>query len=72
MIEKLKASVRDIVLAAVAAGAGAFGVALKAFTDAGDYSVPALRAGAVAIGTAVLYAAFRAAVGAVAAKLSAK
>lgn len=72
MLEKLKASARDIVLAALAAGVGAFIPAFKVFTDAGDYSVPAVRAFAVATGVAVFWAAVRAGIGVIAAKLSAR
>lgn len=61
MLEKLKASARDVVLAAVAAFVASLSVAL-----AGDVSVPVLKAAVVAAG----YAAFRAAVGAIARKLS--
>lgn len=70
MIEKLKATARDVALAAFAAFAGSFAIALKGFIDAGDYSVPVIRAFVVAAGTAAVYAAFRAAVGAVAAKFA--
>ena len=61
MIEKLKADVRDVVLAAVAAFAGALSVTL-----AGDVSLPVLKAGAVA----AAYAALRAGVAVIAAKLA--
>jgi hypothetical protein len=61
MIEKLKATARDVVLAAVAAFAGALSVALT-----GDISLPVLKAAAVAGG----YAALRAAVAVIAAKLA--
>lgn len=59
MIEKLKATTRDVVLAAFAAFTGALSVAL-----AGDVSVPVVKAAAVA----GAYAALRAAVAVVAAK----
>lgn len=63
MIEKLKASARDVVLAAVAAFTGALSVAL-----AGDVSVPVLKAAVVA----GAYAALRAAVAVIAVKAAAK
>ena len=63
MIEKLKADARDVVLAAVAAFAGALSVTL-----AGDVSLPVLKAGVVA----AAYAALRAGVAIIAAKLAAK
>jgi hypothetical protein len=62
MIEKLKASARDVVLAAVAAFVGALSVTLSA----GDYSYPVLRAGVIA----AAWAAVRAGIGALAAKFS--
>ena len=62
MLEKLKASARDVVLAAFAAFVGALSVTL----GAGDFSYPVLRAGVVA----AAYAALRAAVGAIAAKIA--
>ena len=61
MIEKLKASARDVALAAFAAFAGSLAITL-----AGDVSLPVLKAGLVA----AAYAALRAAAGAIAAKLS--
>ena len=75
MIEKLKAAfralpdaleatIRDIVLAGVAAGFGAAVVIIKA----GGVTLPVLKAAAVA----ALYAAGRAAVAAIAAKLNKK
>lgn len=57
MIEKLKASARDVVLAALAAFTGAFAVALEV-----GVTLPVLKATAVSAG----YAAARAAVGAIA------
>lgn len=71
MIEKLKASARDVVLAGVAAFVGSFSIALKAFVDAGDVSIPAVKAFAVGAVIAAAYAALRAALGALAAKLAA-
>lgn len=61
MLEKLKASARDVVLAGVAAFGAALAVALPA-----EVTLPALKAAIVAAG----YAAFRAAVGALAAKFA--
>jgi len=61
MIEKLKASGRDVALAAVAAFVAAFALALE-----GGATVPVLKAGVVA----ALYAAARAAVGVIAEKLA--
>ena len=60
-MEKLKASVRDVVLAAVAAFTGGLSVAL-----AGGASLPVLKAAVVASA----WAALRAGIGAVAAKLA--
>ena len=61
MLEKLKASGRDIVLAGVAAFAAALAVAMPA-----EVTLPGLKAAAVA----ALYAAGRAVVGALAAKFA--
>lgn len=61
--ESLVASVRDVVLAAVAA----FVSALVAFQAAGDVSVPAVKAFAISAG----YAVIRAVVGVISRKLSA-
>lgn len=62
MIEKLKASVRDVVLAAVAAFVGAISVALSS----PDVSVPFLKAAVVT----AAYAALRVGVATAAAKFS--
>ena len=62
-MEKLKATVRDVVLAAVAAFTGGLSVAL-----ATEASLPVLKAAAVASG----WAAIRAAIGVIAAKTATK
>ena len=62
MLEKLKVSVRDAVLAGVAAFVGAAAVALQG----GDFSYPVLRAAVVA----AVYTGVRVAVGVFAAKIS--
>ena len=62
MKKSLEASVRDVVLAAVAA----FSASLAAFLAAPDVTVPGLKAAAVAAG----YAIVRAVVGVVASKLA--
>ena len=64
MIEKLSASVRDIVLAGVAAFVGALAVLFA--TPVGDVTLPGLKAAAVG----AAYAALRAVVGAIAVKLA--
>lgn len=61
MIEKLKASARDVVLAAFAAFVTSLALALQ-----GDVTLPVLKAAAVA----AAYAAFRAGVGALAKKIA--
>ena len=60
MLEALKASLRDVVLAAAAAFFGALSVGLAA-----EITLPGFKAALIAAG----YAALRAAVGAIAAKL---
>jgi hypothetical protein len=64
MLEKLKASARDVVLAAVAAFTGALAVLFA--TPVGDVTLPVAKAALIAAG----WAAIRAAVGAIAAKLA--
>lgn len=65
-IEALKATVRDVVLAGVAAFAGAAGVVTLAVAGGADVTVPYLKAAAVA----AAWAALRAMSGVLAAKLA--
>ena len=62
MLEKLKVSVRDAVLAGVAAFVGAMGVVLSG----GDFSYPVVKAAAIA----AVWAGIRVAIGVFAAKFS--
>ena len=64
MLEKLKATVRDVVLAAVAAFIGALGALLA--LPVGDVTYPVVKAALIAAG----WAAIRAAIGVIAAKFA--
>ena len=65
-MEKLEASVRDIVLAFVAAFAGSAGAVALAINAGADVSLPYLKAA----GIAAVWAGIRAAAGVLAAKLA--
>lgn len=66
MLEKLKASARDVVLAAFAAFAASAATYLVAVNSGAEITLPGLKIAAITAG----YAALRAAAGALAAKLA--